>query len=58
MYPKILVASDPYHASLYFNFGSKAVLGVFFISLLRFPYTDKIRALAQNSIHFFLRRKT
>ena len=50
MYPKIFVASDPYHASLYFNFGSKAVLGVFFASLLKIPYRDVIVAFARRIV--------
>jgi hypothetical protein len=48
MYPKILVASDPFHVSLFFDFGSKAVLGVFFVSLLKFPYRDAMRAFARR----------
>jgi hypothetical protein len=33
-FPQILKTSDPYHLSLWFNFGSKALLAVFFVSLL------------------------
>jgi hypothetical protein len=33
-FPQILKTSDPYHLSLWMNFGSKALLAVFFVSLL------------------------
>jgi len=52
IYPKIFVASDPFHVSLFFNFGSKAVLGVFFLSLLKFPYRDSIRAFTRRIFSF------
>jgi len=48
IYPKTIVSSDPYRTSLVFNFGSKAVLGVFFISMLKFPFRDEIRAFAHR----------
>lgn len=34
-YPQILPASDPYHLSLLLNFGLKAILALFFASLLQ-----------------------
>jgi hypothetical protein len=33
-FPQILKTSDPYHLSLWLNFGSKALLAAFFVSLL------------------------
>jgi hypothetical protein len=33
-FPQVLKTSDPYHLSLWLNFGSKALLAVFFVSLL------------------------
>ena len=45
IYPKVFVAADPYRFSLFFNYTSKAVLGVFFISLLKVPYREDFRAL-------------
>jgi len=52
IWPKILVVSNPYNTSLILNFGSKAVLGVFFISLLRLPYRDEISAVRNRIAHF------
>ena len=39
-FPQILKTSDPFHLSLWLNFGSKALLAVFFVSLL-----EPLRAL-------------
>ncbi len=33
-FPQVLKTSDPFHLSLWLNFGSKALLAVFFVSLL------------------------
>jgi len=33
-FPQVLKTSDPYHLSLWLNFGSKALLAAFFVSLL------------------------
>lgn len=33
-FPQVLKTSDPFHLSLWLNFGSKATLGAFFVSLL------------------------
>ncbi len=33
-FPQLLKTSDPYHLSLWLNFGSKALLAAFFVSLL------------------------
>ena len=33
-FPQVLKTSDPYHLSLWLNFGSKALLAAFFLSLL------------------------
>jgi len=52
IYPKIFVTSDPFHASFFFNFGSKAVLGVLFVSLLKFPYRDAIRTFTRRIFSF------
>lgn len=44
-FPQILKTSDPFHLSLWLNFGSKALLAAFFVSLLE-PVKALNRALA------------
>jgi len=47
-FPQILTTSDPFHLSLWLNFGSKALLAALFVSLLD-PLKALVRALARPS---------
>jgi hypothetical protein len=41
-YPPVLKTSDPWHTSLFYNFGSKTVLAVFFASILKMSYAKEL----------------
>lgn len=47
--PSILKNTDPWHTSLFFNFGSKTVLAVFFASILKIPYRNEARDLLRKA---------
>ncbi len=47
-FPQVLRTSDPFHLSLWLNFGTKALLALFFVSMLE-PLNALSRALARIS---------